>query len=105
MGGRGLGGATTTLTLLDSPHSHVKQMSLLKACRVDMPYCTVELEVGTYMCIGGFKLGGMVQHHHACTYMHVVEIVVEFNLAVERHTTKLPNFNSQPNFPAIPVHV
>ena len=41
--------------------------------------------------IGRFKLiGDMVRYRH--TYMHMLEMSVGFNLAVERHTDKPPNF-------------
>ena len=41
--------------------------------------------------IGRFKLiGGMVRYRH--TYMHMLEMSAGFNLAVERHTDKPPNF-------------
>ena len=39
--------------------------------------------------IGGFKFGGMVRYCH--TYMHAEKSLADFNLAVERHTAKLPN--------------
>ena len=37
--------------------------------------------------IGGFKFGGMVWYRH--TYVHAEK---KFNLVIERHTTKPPNF-------------
>ena len=39
--------------------------------------------------IDGFKFGGMVRYCHS--HMHTVEILVDYNLAVERYTTKWPN--------------
>ena len=41
--------------------------------------------------IGGFKLGSMVLYCHNM-YMHAVEILADYNLAVQRHTAKLPYF-------------
>ena len=49
--------------------------------------------------MGGFNFGGMVRNHH--TYIHAVESLANFNLAVERHTAKLPNLFPPPHFPAM----
>ena len=39
--------------------------------------------------ISGFKFGGMVRYRHM--YMHMKKSLADFNLAIERHTVKLPN--------------
>ena len=42
--------------------------------------------------IGEFKFGGMVWYHHM--YMHAVEILADFNLAVEIHAAQSPIFSA-----------
>ena len=42
--------------------------------------------------IGGFKFGGLKLYGSTCSQGNIVRNLVDFNLVVERQTTKAPNF-------------
>ena len=71
-------------------------------CSLRLVICILEAAfLGYRDSIGKFKFGSVVYGIAIIMYMHAVEILADFNLAVERHTTKSPNLIPCQFFPSI----